>query len=55
MNSPILKKHLKIILTLIYTVLCMAMTIVAAYPLTKPNLQGRKTIMFLIVFTMFFI
>lgn len=43
-----------IILTLIYTVLCMAMTIAAAYPLTKPNLQGRKTIMFLIVFTMFF-
>lgn len=43
-----------VILTLIYTVLCMAMTIAAAYPLTKSNLEGRKTIMFLIVFTMFF-
>lgn len=43
-----------VFLTMIYTLLCMAMTIAAAYPLTKPNLKGRKTIMFLIVFTMFF-
>lgn len=41
-------------LTILYTLLCMAMTIAAAYPLTKSQLQGRKTIMFLIVFTMFF-
>ncbi|WP_454191601.1 carbohydrate ABC transporter permease [Paenibacillus sp. Marseille-Q7038] len=41
-------------LTLLYTVLCMAMTIAAAYPLTKPQLQGRKMMMYLIVFTMFF-
>lgn len=41
-------------LTVLYTVLCMAMTIAAAYPLTKPQLQGRKMMMYLIVFTMFF-
>lgn len=41
-------------LTVLYTVLCMAMTIAAAYPLTKPQLQGRKIMMYLIVFTMFF-
>lgn len=41
-------------LTILYTLLCMAMTIAAAYPLTKSQLQGRKIMMFLIVFTMFF-
>ena len=41
-------------LTVLYTVLCMAMTIAATYPLTKPQLQGRKIMMYLIVFTMFF-
>ncbi|GIP42696.1 ABC transporter permease [Paenibacillus sp. J45TS6] len=41
-------------LTVLYTILCMAMTIAAAYPLTKSQLQGRKMMMYLIVFTMFF-
>lgn len=43
-----------IMLTLLYTVHCMVMTIIAAYPLTKPNLKGRKVIMLIIIFTMFF-
>lgn len=43
-----------LILTALYTVLCMAMTIIAAYPLTQAHLRGRKLIMLLIVFTMFF-
>ncbi|MEK5144725.1 carbohydrate ABC transporter permease [Paenibacillus sp. FSL M7-0134] len=43
-----------IMLTLITTVLSMLMTIIAAYPLTKKHLRGRKTIMFIIVVTMFF-
>lgn len=43
-----------VMLTLITTVLSMLMTIIAAYPLTKKNLKGRKTIMFIIVVTMFF-
>ncbi|WP_426446741.1 carbohydrate ABC transporter permease [Paenibacillus sp. S-38] len=41
-------------LTVGFTVLCMAMTIFAAYPLTKTELKGRKFAMYLIVFTMFF-
>lgn len=43
-----------IVLTVLFTVMCMLMTLLAAYPLTKTKLKGRKTIMFLIVFTMFF-
>ncbi|MEC0181227.1 carbohydrate ABC transporter permease [Paenibacillus peoriae] len=43
-----------VLLTALYTVLCMLMTIAAAYPLMKPGLQGRKAIMLIIVFTMFF-
>ncbi|AHC19473.1 carbohydrate ABC transporter permease [Paenibacillus sp. FSL M7-0802] len=43
-----------VMLTLITTVLSMLMTIIAAYPLTKKHLRGRKTIMFIIVVTMFF-
>ncbi|OXM82532.1 carbohydrate ABC transporter permease [Paenibacillus rigui] len=45
---------LSIGLTVLFTVLCMTMTILAAYPLTKTELKGRKTIMYMIVFTMFF-
>ncbi|AET60225.1 binding-protein-dependent transport systems inner membrane component [Paenibacillus terrae HPL-003] len=43
-----------VMLTVITTVLSMLMTMIAAYPLTKKNLKGRKTIMFMIVVTMFF-
>lgn len=43
-----------IALTVIYTVLCMIMTIIAAYPLTKSHLRGRKLIMLIIIITMFF-
>ncbi|WNQ13321.1 carbohydrate ABC transporter permease [Paenibacillus aurantius] len=41
-------------LTVIFTVFCMVMTILAAYPLTKKELKGRRFVMYLIVFTMFF-
>ncbi|GAA4863318.1 carbohydrate ABC transporter permease [Paenibacillus vulneris] len=41
-------------LTVLFTVLCMVMTIFAAYPLTKTELKGRKVFMYMIVFTMFF-
>ncbi|MBB3109658.1 putative aldouronate transport system permease protein [Paenibacillus phyllosphaerae] len=43
-----------VVLTLIFTVLCMLMSIAAAYPLAKTKLKGRKAVMFLIVITMFF-
>lgn len=43
-----------IMLTVIFTVMCMAMTVFAGYPLSKRNLKGRKTLMFIIMVTMFF-
>lgn len=43
-----------ILLTVIYTLISMAMTICAAYPLTKANLKGRRVIMILIIITMYF-
>lgn len=41
-------------LTIIHTILCMIMTILAAYPLSKRDLKGRNFFMLLIVITMFF-
>jgi putative aldouronate transport system permease protein len=45
---------LTIVLTVSYTLICMVMSISAAYPLTKERLKGRSVFMLLIVFTMFF-
>jgi putative aldouronate transport system permease protein len=45
---------LTILLTVVYTVISMVMSICAAYPLTKERLKGRAFFMLLIVFTMFF-
>lgn len=42
------------ILTVIYTVLSMFMTIICAFPLTYDNLKGRRFINIVILFTMFF-
>lgn len=54
--DPMMIKSLgySIYLTVLFTVICMVMTIAAAYPLTKTELKGRKFIMYMIVFTMFF-
>ncbi|UUZ84964.1 carbohydrate ABC transporter permease [Paenibacillus sp. P26] len=38
----------------LFTVICMIMTICAAYPLTKKKLRGRDFFLLVIVFTMFF-
>ena len=43
-----------IVLVVIFTVISMMMTVIAAYPLTKQNLKGRNFFLLLIVFTMFF-
>ncbi|WP_159881828.1 carbohydrate ABC transporter permease [Paenibacillus puerhi] len=43
-----------ITLTAIFTLACMLMTMMAAYPLTKSYLKGKKFFMVLIVITMFF-
>jgi putative aldouronate transport system permease protein len=41
-------------LTVVFTLICMFMTIIAAYPLSKHHLKGRQVFMFIIVVTMFF-
>ncbi|SFE52336.1 putative aldouronate transport system permease protein [Paenibacillus catalpae] len=43
-----------VMLTVLFTVFCMLMSIAAAYPLAKTKLKGRKSVMFIIVITMFF-
>jgi len=43
-----------VVLTATYTALCMLMTIVAAFPLTKRGLKGRKYFIYLIIPTMYF-
>lgn len=54
-NSNFIKSFLyTIVLTAGYTLICMTMTILAAYPLSKKNLKGGKLIMTLFVLTMYF-
>jgi putative aldouronate transport system permease protein len=43
-----------IYITVVGTFINMIMTMFAAYPLSKPRLRGRKTLLFLIAFTMWF-
>lgn len=54
-NSNFIKSFLyTIVLTGGYTLICMVMTILAAYPLSKKDLKGGKLIMTLFVLTMYF-
>lgn len=43
-----------IVMTVLYSVIGMALTICAAYPLTKKRLKGRTFFLLMIVFTMYF-
>jgi putative aldouronate transport system permease protein len=43
-----------IVLTIIYTIICMFLTICAAYPLTKKRLKGRNFALTVLVVTMYF-
>ena len=43
-----------VFLTVLYTLMSMAVTILAAYPLTKKRLKGRSFFLGLIMFTMYF-
>jgi putative aldouronate transport system permease protein len=43
-----------IVLVAVFTLICMIMTICAAYPLTKKRLKGRSFFLLVILFTMFF-
>ncbi|PWV94415.1 putative aldouronate transport system permease protein [Paenibacillus cellulosilyticus] len=53
-SSMIRSLGFTIMLTVLFTVMCILMTIAAAYPLSKPALRGRKAVMFFIIITMFF-
>jgi putative aldouronate transport system permease protein len=43
-----------IYVTIVGTLACLFMTVLAAYPLSKPNLKFRKTLLLIFVFTMLF-
>lgn len=43
-----------VMLTIVHTVICMIMTILAAYPLSKKELKGRNFFLLIIVITMYF-
>ena len=43
-----------VLITLLGTVIAMILTVTAAYPLSKPNLKGRKIILYIFVFIMLF-
>ncbi|MCA0753583.1 carbohydrate ABC transporter permease [Paenibacillus sp. N4] len=43
-----------VLLTSLFTLLCMVMTVAIGYPLAKKKLKGRKAIMIVVVITMFF-
>ena len=43
-----------VIITVVYTLFSMVMTVLMAYPLTKKRLSGRKFFNFLALFTMYF-
>jgi putative aldouronate transport system permease protein len=45
---------ISIILTLVGTFLSLLVTTVTAYPLSKPNLRGRKWLLLMFIFTMLF-
>ncbi|CAM3284400.1 carbohydrate ABC transporter permease [Paenibacillus lupini] len=53
-SSMIRSLGFTVMLTVLFTVFCMLMSIAAAYPLSKTKLKGRKVVMFIIVITMFF-
>lgn len=46
--------RITIFITAIGTILCLLMTVITAYPLSKTRLRGRRFIMIIFVFTMLF-
>lgn len=41
-------------LTIVHTIICVVMTILCAYPLSKPDLKLKKPLLLFILFTMYF-
>lgn len=52
--SIVRSMYVTVIMTILFTVLGMILTILAAYPLSRPGLKGRKVINFIFIFTMYF-
>ena len=52
--SIVTSMYVTVIMTILFTVLGMVITILAAYPLSRPGLKGRKVINFIFIFTMYF-
>lgn len=46
--------YISVLVTVLFTVLGMIITICAAYPLSRPQLKGRKVLTFIFLFTMYF-
>ncbi|NGZ77216.1 carbohydrate ABC transporter permease [Saccharibacillus alkalitolerans] len=54
-DASILKSlYVSVIVTVLFTVLGMVVTICAAYPLSRRQLKGRSTLTFIFLFTMYF-
>ena len=52
--SIIRSLYISIIVTLLFTALGIVLTLCAAYPLSRPNLKGRKALTFIFMFTLYF-
>lgn len=46
--------YISVIVTVLFTILGMVLTICAAYPLSRSQLKGRRVITFIFLFTMYF-
>nr|WP_028611553.1 carbohydrate ABC transporter permease [Paenibacillus harenae] len=53
-NDMIYSLGYSVVLTILYTIICMLLTICAAYPLTKKKLSGRNFILTVMIITMYF-
>ncbi|MCM1134607.1 MAG: carbohydrate ABC transporter permease [Clostridium sp.] len=53
-NSFIVSFGVTVLMTVLFTLMGMIITVCAAYPLSRKNLRGRKVINLLFIFTMYF-
>ena len=53
-NSFIVSFGVTVLMTVLFTLMGMIITICAAYPLSRKNLRGRKVLNLLFIFTMYF-
>ena len=53
-DSILRSLYVSVLVTVLFTVLGMVITICAAYPLSRPQLKGRRVLTFVFLFTMYF-